>query len=100
MSNVTPLAGAGAERETVNVNVVVVLAFPSAKLTSLIDRLGKGAAVQSFSGDKELRGAVGFVTTVKSAALLLVSTQLLVRLADFVALSAAVAVVSAQFAEP
>jgi hypothetical protein len=48
----------------------------------------------------ELRGAPGFVTTVKSAELTLVSVQLLARRADFVALKAAVAPPSEQFAEP
>jgi hypothetical protein len=48
----------------------------------------------------ELRGAAGFVTTVKSAELTLVSVQRLVLRADFVALKGAVAVPSKQFADP
>jgi predicted nuclease with TOPRIM domain len=56
---------------------------------------GQGAGVVA-----ELRGAAGLVTTVKSVEFVLVSTQLSVLRADLVALSAPVAVPSAQLAEP
>ena len=47
-----------------------------------------------------LRGADGLLTTEKSAALLLVSVQLAVLLADLVALKTAGADVSEQLADP
>ena len=56
--------------------------------------------LQGVTGVAELRGAVGLLTTVKSAELLFVSVQLAVLRADLVAFKAVVAVVSEQLAAP
>jgi len=55
---------------------------------------------QGLNAVAEFRGAVGLLTTVKSAELLFVSVQVTVLRADLVALNAAVAVVSEQLAPP
>src|SRR5947207_14756023 len=69
MSKVTPPAGAGNERLTVKVNVVVPL-LPSAAVISLIEILG---TLQSFKGELVLCG-LG-VPVAKSVLLLFVSVQ-------------------------
>src|SRR2546427_11779386 len=100
MSNVTPPAGPGFDKLTVNVKVVAPL-LPSGNDTSLM--LIVGGALQSLVGEIELRGGVPALSVgvVKSAELLSVSVHPSDFLsADFVALSAAVGAVSEQFAVP
>src|SRR5437879_6369407 len=72
MSNVTSVEGAGADKLTVKVAVVVPL-LPSITVTSLIVRFGGEPAMQLFVGDAVLRGKGA--DTRKSAALSFVSVQ-------------------------
>ena len=71
MSNVTSAPGAGADKVTVKVALVVPL-FPSTRFTSLIVRFGMEPA-QLLAGELMLRG--NGPDTRKSAALLPVSVQ-------------------------
>src|SRR5882762_5557212 len=72
MSKKMSVEGAGADKLTVKVAVVVPL-FPSATLTSLMVRLGAEPAVQLLIGEPLLRG--NGPDTKKSAALSFVSVQ-------------------------
>ena len=72
MSKITSVEGAGADRLTVKV-AVIVPEFPSVTVTSLIVRLGGGPAMQLFKGELVLRGNGAEIR--KSATLLFVSVQ-------------------------
>src|SRR6476659_8696522 len=72
MSKVISVAGAGVDRLTVKMAVVVPL-FPSATVTSLMIRLGGEPATQLLNGELLLRG--NGAETRKSAALSFVSAQ-------------------------
>src|SRR6266542_1226131 len=72
MSNEVSVEGAGADKLTVNVAVVVPL-LPSVTVTSFIVRLGGKPALQLFTGELVLRGKGADAR--KSAALSLVSVQ-------------------------